>query len=277
MNTVFETAGMVQFRLHFQKRNRSFVTNWFGLWAFDFMAEKRWYLTMPMKFRLCLLFVIASLCFSSLAAEKAPIRLLNGKDLEQFYAFFKDGGKNGDPTKVFRMEDGVLHVSGVHGYLSTKQEYGNYRLVAEFKWGKENGARKDKTRNSGIFIHAQGEDKIMPKSIEVQLQEGGTGDIVPITGASLTQNGVTKNKGRFDRPNRDPFEDKIGFRNANEVEKPLGEWNTVEVISEGEKLKVTVNGKVMFDGTVAEPRSGRILLECTGSEIYFRKADLYLR
>ena len=230
-----------------------------------------------MKHWICSALVAATFCLQLNAAEKAPLHLLNGKDLDGFYAYFKEGGANGDPTKVFRMEDGVLHVSGAHGYLSTKKEYSNYRLVAEFKWGKENGQRKDKTRNSGIFIHATGEDKIMPKCIEVQIQEGGTGDIVPVSGASVTQNGVTKTKGRFDRPNRDPFEDKFGFRNANEPEKPLGEWNAMEIISEGERLKVSLNGKVMFDGTITDPRAGRILFECTGSEVYFRKADLYLR
>jgi hypothetical protein len=248
----------------------------FAFVAFDIGTEKQWYRVIPMKHWIYLI-AVGALSLQLHAAEKSPVNLFGGKTLDGFHAYFKEGGANGDPTKVFRLEGDVLHVSGVHGYLSTKKEYSNYVLVAEFKWGKDNGARKDKGRNSGIFIHATGEDKIMPKSIEVQIQEGGTGDIVPINGASLTQNGETKTKGRFDRPNRNPFEDKLGFRNANEVEKPHGEWNRLEVSSVGDRLKVSCNGKVMFDGTVAEPRGGRILFECTGSEIFFRNAVLSLK
>ena len=218
----------------------------------------------------------AFVCATLPAADAPVTKLLNGKDLDAFTVFMKDSG-NTDPDKVFTVRDGMLYISGQrNGYLATKREFANYRLVAEFKWAGKNWPPRDqKTRNSGIFIHAQPGDKIMPQSVEIQIQEGGTGDIVPISGASLTQGGETKTKGRFDRPGREPFKDVLGFRGPNELEKPLGEWNTVEIIAAGDRLKVSVNGKVTFDGTRAEPAKGRILIECAYAEMWWRKLDVH--
>jgi len=218
----------------------------------------------------------AFVCATLPAADAPVTKLLNGKDLDAFTVFMKDSG-NTDPDKVFTVRDGMLYISGQrNGYLATKREFANYRLVAEFKWAGKNWPPRDqKTRNSGIFIHAQPGDKIMPQSVEIQIQEGGSGDIVPISGATLTQGGETKTKGRFDRPGREPFKDVLGFRGPNELEQPLGEWNTVEIIAAGDRLKVSVNGKVTFDGTRAEPAKGRILIECAYAEMWWRKLDVH--
>jgi hypothetical protein len=227
--------------------------------------------------KLSLVLLLSILACPCLPAADAPnVKLLNGKDLDAFTVFMKDSG-NADPDKVFTVRDGMLYISGQrNGYLATKREFANYRLVAEFKWGEKNWPPRDqKTRNSGIFIHAQPGDKIMPQSLEIQLQEGATGDVIPISGASLTQGGETKTKGRFDRPGREPFKDVLGFRGPNEIEKPHGEWNTVEIIADGDRLKVSVNGKVTFDGTQAKPDKGRILIECAYAEMWWRKLDVH--
>jgi hypothetical protein len=222
---------------------------------------------------IALLSVLAQL--AAPAAETPAMKLLNGKDLEAFTVFMKDSG-NTDPDQVFSVREGMLYVSGQrNGYLATKREFANYRLVAEFKWGEKNWPPRDqKTRNSGIFLHAAAGDKIMPQSVEVQLQEGATGDVIPISGASLAQGGETKTKGRFDRPGREPFQDVLGFRGPNELEKPRGEWNTIEIIATGDRLKVSVNGQVTFDGTQTQPNKGRILLECAYAEMWWRRCDV---
>ena len=40
------------------------------------------------------------------------IKLFNGKNLDGFYTYLRDHGKNHDPDHVFRVEKGVVHVSG---------------------------------------------------------------------------------------------------------------------------------------------------------------------
>jgi hypothetical protein len=188
-----------------------------------------------------------------------------------------------DPNQVFSVisdKDGtpMLRISGQdYGYLATKTDLWNYRLVVEFKWGEQTWPpRKENARDSGVLVHAQPEDQIWPKSVEAQIIEGGTGDIIVVGGAALTVNHEMKNtQSRFDRPGRNPWEDKIGFRGPNEIENPRGEWNTMEILCDEDKIKITVNGHVTLEGSAAEPHKGRILLQSEGAEIFFRRIDLY--
>src|SRR5437588_7368052 len=114
------------------------------------------------------------------------IHLFNGKDLTNFYTYLaapqgekKPLGKNNDPLKVFTVADGAIRVSGeVWGAFITEKEYGDYRLIVEYKWGEKTYPPREKNaRDSGILIHCQGEDGSfgawMP-SIECQMIEGGT-------------------------------------------------------------------------------------------------------
>ena len=77
------------------------------------------------------------------------------------------------------------------GGLLTKDAYRDYRLVVEFRWGGLTwGDRKDRARDSGVLLHAQGrlgntgKDFNGPwlRSIEFQIIEGGVGDILPVAG-----------------------------------------------------------------------------------------------
>src|SRR5579864_2569562 len=117
-----------------------------------------------MKSMVSLTLVLAALWFLSLplaADEDAKaIKLFNGKDLTNFYTFLKKYGKNNDPEKVFTVKDGMIRISGkVFGGLVTEKEYENYRLVVEFKWGKETWPpRKGRAMDSGILLHCVGED-----------------------------------------------------------------------------------------------------------------------
>ena len=35
--------------------------------------------------------------------------------------------------------------------------------------------------------------------------------------------------------------------------KPVGEWNTEEIMADGDHIRVTVNGVVILDGNIREP------------------------
>lgn len=206
------------------------------------------------------------------------IRLLH-QDRGAFYTCLRGFGVDHDPDGVFQWTPGRLRISGQHyGYLATRQEYENYRLVAEFKWGARTWPpREDKARDSGILVHATGPDEVWPTSIEAQLIEGGTGDILVVNGAYLTVAGETKGPAtsRFDRPGRNPWEDKLGFRGPHEIENPHGEWNRVEITCAGDQVSVRVNGHPTIHGVKATPRKGKILLQSEGAELFFRRLDLY--
>jgi len=225
-------------------------------------------------------FLLAGVMIHGARADSDPIHLLGGKDLSQFYSFLRDFGTDKDPDHVFTLTNGVLRISGQHyGYLATRQtNFSNYKLIAEFRWGEQTWApRLTNASDSGILVHCVGKDQVWPKSIEAQIIEGGTGDILVVSGAYLTVDGVTKGPqiARFDRPGRNPWQDSKGFRGPHEIEKPRGEWNQMEVVCEGDKVSITVNGHKTLQGTNATPHAGKILVQSEGAEIFFRRLDVY--
>jgi hypothetical protein len=236
-----------------------------------------------------------------LAAEPVtkPIKLFNGKDLTNFYTFLRGHGKNKDPEKVFTVADGMIRVSGqTFGCFVTEKEYENYHLIVEFKWGKETWEpRKNRAMDSGILLHCVGEDGaaggVWLESIECQMIEGGTGDFILVKGKSqptMTARVEQRGKQYYYKPDgsprdfkggrinwygRDPdWKDVQGFRGKQDVERPAGEWNTLECICEGANITNMLNGKVVNAGSNASLTKGKILFQSEGAEVFFRRIDL---
>ncbi len=228
---------------------------------------------------LCLVSTLLSGCISPNKNRKV-VHLLNHKDLNNFYSYLKEFGRENDPDHVFTLTNGMLRISGqYYGYLATREtNYANYKLIAEFRWGEKTWApRETNARDSGVLVHFVGKDQVWPKSIEAQIIEGGTGDILVVSGAYLTVDGVTKGPAiaRFDRPGRNPWQDIKGFRGPHEVEAPTGHWNRMEILCQGQDLGLKVNGHPTLSGTRASPHAGKILVQSEGAEIFFRRLDLY--
>lgn len=246
-------------------------------------------------------FLAAALALPSLSFA-ATIDLLEGGTLDAFYTFIRDRGKDVDPKKVFTMQDGILVISGEEwGCVTTNDTYKNYHLVAEFKWaGKTWEPRLDRARDSGILVHSQGEDGgyngVWMHGIEVQIIEGGTGDFLavgdgsdafsitaPVADEKQGSSWIyhpdgkeeTINGGRINWYARDPeWEDVIDFRGKHDVEKPVGEWNTLECIAVGRTVSVMLNGVLVNQLVDVTPREGRIQVQAEGAEIHFRKLTL---
>lgn len=237
----------------------------------------------PWKPFLSLLFIASIVAFVSgcaTARNHNAVHLLNGDGLSGWYSFLREFGVDKDPDHVFTLTNGVLRISGQHyGYLATRQtNFSNYKLVAEFRWGEKTWPpRENNARDSGVLVHFVGKDQVWPKSIEAQIIEGGTGDILVVSGAYLTVDGVIKGPqtARFDRPGRNPWKDEKGFRGPHEIEKPTGEWNRMEVLCDGDRVAVSVNGHKTLEGTNASPSAGKILVQSEGAEIFFRRLDVY--
>jgi hypothetical protein len=212
------------------------------------------------------------------------IVLFNGSDLANFDTFLKSKGLNSDPDHVFKVEDGVIQVSGTEfGYIITKQEFQNYYLKAEFKWGEGTFApREGQARDSGILYNIQGDQKVWPRSVEFQINEGCTGDFWMTDGAALTGKDGQRVTGppgaalKIDRFNKGPWKNVVGYRDpVNEVEKPHGQWNVLELVNQNGHVRQYVNGKLANEGTDAFPSSGKILFQSEGAEVFFRNIELY--
>lgn len=213
-----------------------------------------------------------------------------------------------DPKDVWTFTpDGNLKVSGRgYGYVATKKSYRDYHLVLEFKWGDKTwGRREHAARDNGILLHAYGPhgaygDTWMA-SIEAQIIEGGTGDILVLSpklpdGTELTTSvsaeftldrdkekiwkkgepRQTVTKGRINWKGRDEdWVDKKGFRGKNDVESPPGEWNRYEVIAKGDTLQYYLNGAFVNEAFDCKPAEGKILLQTEGAEMFVRRYELY--
>jgi hypothetical protein len=194
-------------------------------------------------------------------------KLLNGADTHGWYTFLEKLGKNNDPEGNFKIENGLLHIEGKNfGYLATEQSYANYYLKVVFRWGRHQYApRATGKRDSGILYHFGPDvpDNIWPKSLECQVQEGDCGDYWCVGGASIGS------------PNRSAIEWNMKriFRTAD-FENPTGEWNTMEIICNGNQSEHYVNGHLVNSGTNATVTAGKILLQSEGAEIYFKSVEL---
>ena len=228
--------------------------------------------------------------------------LFNGENLDGWYTFLKDRGKNNDPKEVFTVKDEMILITGEEwGCITTDKNFKDYKLAVEFRWtGNTYEPRKDKTRDSGVLVHSKGKDGAYSgtwmNSIEVQIIEGGTGDFIvvgdgtdkfsiasPVSpekqGAShVFQPGgeyVTINKGRINWYGRDPdWKDVLDFRGARDVEKPVGEWNLLECVVVGDDITVFLNGTMVNYATDVKPKKGRIQIQSEGAEMLVRKVDL---
>lgn len=236
------------------------------------------------------------------AGKNKTIQLFNGKDLTNWYTFLKGRGRNNDPKHVFTVKNGMIHISGEEwGCITTTNEYENYKIRIEFKWGKVNNPpREDKARDSGLLLHSQGKDGasggIWMHSIECQMIEGGTGDIIVVGDGTdnfnvtatvapekqgnsfvFQPNGQkeTITSGRINWYDRDPeWKDTLGFRGKNDVEKPHGKWNTMECIADGDELTIFVNGKLVNRATNVKPHKGKIQIQSESAEVFVRRVEL---
>jgi hypothetical protein len=234
--------------------------------------------------------------------EGEIIHLFNGHTLDGWYTYLQHRGRNQDPTGVFSVQNGMIRISGEEwGCITTEEEYSNYHLITEFKWGDETFApRRENARDSGILLHSQGEDGgsegIWMHSIECQVIEGGTGDFIVVgdgtdrfritsTVAAQKQGAssvflpdgepVAINQGRINWFGRDPdWADRLGFRGRQDIEYPAGEWNTLECVAKGDEIAIFLNGVLVNRATEVRPHRGKIQIQSEGAEIFFRRVEL---
>jgi hypothetical protein len=242
------------------------------------------------------------------------IHLFDGKTLETFYTWLVDSHRDDPLRvfTVVDQVDGApaIRISGERfGGLITREAYRDYHLTVEFRWGLVTWARRrDRARDSGVLIHCQGPDGNTGKdfngpwmrSIEAQVIEGGVGDFILVAGFDATgarlnprmsarsakdRDGETIydpngefhdfDSGRINWYARDVgWQDKLGFRGQDDVESPYGQWTRFEVIAEGDRITNIVNGKVVNEGARSSLTEGKILIQCEGAEIFFRRIDL---
>ena len=208
---------------------------------------------------------------SLLASEAIP--LFNGKDLSGWTTDVPKADKEPGIAPSFIVRDGLLVSMGKPGgHLVTKEIFSNYKLVVEYRFSKEGG-------NCGVLVHASTPRKLygmFPQSIEIQMMHENAGDFWCI-GENIEVPDMEKRRPRKtpDQPFGGELTDARRILNLTDgSEKPLGEWNRMEIECKGAEVKVSVNGTLVNHGTNSTASKGRIALQAEGVEVEFRKVEL---
>jgi hypothetical protein len=134
------------------------------------------------------------------------------------------------------VKDGELHCrKGAGGKLLTKEEFADFDLKFEF--------RLTPGANNGLGIRAPLDGDAAFAGMELQILDDGHekyAGIAPYQSHGSVYGVLPAKRGAL---------------------KPTGEWNSQEVIAEGSKIKVILNGTTIVDGDIAEFREGQKTLD----------------
>ncbi len=247
-------------------------------------------------------FVLFSFILLFTSCEKPWQPLFNGENLDGWDTWvgpLSEGeepvGLNKDPLNLFSVVDlngeKVIRISGeVNASLATKEEFENYHLSVEFKWGDEVFTRY----NSGLLYNSYGDFGVglgvWMSAHELQLLTGSVGDSYRM-GKSYCEIPMVKNsdgkyvytKGAEAIPSIPDTETKIAAK-SGDYEKPSGEWNTVELYCFGGTSVHIVNGNVnmvnynsskyLGEGIIEPLTKGKIQFQSEGGELFVRNIKI---
>ena len=248
--------------------------------------------------KLSFLFLSAIILLTFNSCEKPWQPLFNGENLTGWNTWVgsveegeKPVGLNKDPLNLFSVVelDGekVIRISGeINASIATKEEFENYHLVMEFKWGDEVFTK----RNSGLLYHSYGDFGVglgvWMSSHELQLWTGNIGDSYRMGKSYCEIPMVKNNDGKYvynkngkKTPSVPDSETRIVAKN-NDYEKPSGDWNTVELYCYGTTSVHVVNGEVNMvnynsgkyigEGNIEPLSKGKIQLQSEGGELFVK-------
>jgi lysophospholipase L1-like esterase len=207
---------------------------------------------------------------TSSTSDSSTTSLFNGKDLTGWHVDVPQLDKNPDAKATFVVRDGKLVSLGQpQGHLITDAQYENYRLEVEYRFASKPG-------NCGVLVHASTPRalyKMFPKSIEVQMNHRHAGDFWCIV-QDITVPDMVKRRGAKEKWGITEGKARRILNLTDNSEKPVGEWNSMEIQCVENAVKVWLNGDLVNHGTDCTAAKGQIALQAEGSEVEFRKLML---
>jgi hypothetical protein len=205
-------------------------------------------------------------------------------------------GTSVDTSEIFAVEtvDGgpAIRAGGRYwGSLATVEDFADYHLSLEYRWGS---AREGEVRNNGVVYFSHGDPGAVfgtwMTGMEFQLEHGSNGMTIPMGNGVRTHVTIAQDRGvrypyrvfrlggrEIDLANGNPA---YSVEHASNAEKPVGEWNRIDLYVVGDRAVQVVNGvPVMGLRDVAEIDAagnrvklthGRIQLQSEGAITYFR-------
>lgn len=227
--------------------------------------------------------------------------LFNGENLENWDKYIgptfpghEELGKTATADNVFSVVtvDGckMIRISGeVHGSLATKESFGNYHLRVVYKWGD----KVTLERNSGLLYHGYGPlgaaFGTWMASVECQMMHDNPGDtFLMVDSVECSAKVKSENGGYVYNPEAEKvrFGQRVNrrmIRKRQHAEKPLDEWNTLELYCSGQTAVHVVNGVTVMvnedisscdNGSIHPLTSGRLQLQSEGAELFIKEISI---
>ena len=232
--------------------------------------------------------------------SSAWMRLFNGQDLSGWETYLRPSeaaadqrpiGLNKDPHGVFKVENGMLRISGQDwGGIFTKQSFSNYHLRYQVRFGEKKWApREQVVPDGGLLFHCAPPydfgSTCWMRSIEMQIQETDIGDYHNV-GAGVPYLPFSKAMDDTDEVDQydptaplQPTTHRV-YRSGN-FESAPGEWTTGELIVRGADAVFIVNGFVVNrlynlyrEDLQMQTTSGQIQFQSEGAEHFLRHIEL---
>jgi hypothetical protein len=140
-------------------------------------------------------------------------------------------------------------------YLHTKAPLGDGTLRFDYRFEpdpKVTDPVKLAAHNTGVLLFIQEPHAIWPQSIEVQGKYSEMGQLRPNGNAAAVE-----------------YTDKPEVREA--ARQPVGEWNSIEIVTKAGALTASINGQVVAEGKPGELTSGLIGLQAEGHRLRYRR------
>jgi len=177
-------------------------------------------------------------------------RPLTLNDFEPYFAKPPQGGQ----VTWSSTHDAIVCYGNPKGYLYSTEKFSDFNLRLEFRYAPstDETAAKEFNPNSGVMIHITEPHKQWPKSLEVQGRFADLASIKANGGAAAFQ-----------------IVDDDAARNS--ARKPVGEWNSLEILSKGGALTALLNGSKVCESQPSDVSDGLIGLQSEGFEVHFRR------
>ncbi|MFS0774020.1 DUF1080 domain-containing protein [Sphingomonas sp. 1P08PE] len=206
-------------------------------------------------------------------------------------------GRRAGDFAVRRIDGGgAIRIEGrTWGSLVHRADLRDYHLRLQYRWGPQRWApRTDQPPNNGLLYHTHGRPGTVfgtwQPSVEFEIMKGATGMAVVVGSDVRARTTVTADPSliaphlrfrvggrRIDMINGTPT---WNVEAATDAERPIGEWNTLDLYVVGDRAVHVVNGTpvaavedlatIAPDGSRRPLTHGHIQLQSEGAETWFR-------
>jgi hypothetical protein len=235
---------------------------------------------------------------SSASAESEWKSLFNGKDLSGWTVTVDKLPVGQDPDQIVQVRDGAIHMypdtdpaaKVPFGVITHEGNFSRFHLALEYRWlEKKFAPRKDAIRDAGLLYHVSNIEKIWPPSVEYQIQEGDSGDVIFIGESGFSWAHPKPDLAPPGQGDASLLPENGGFLRKAKNQTYFGRfpeydhpgWNRAEVIVHAdESAEHILNGHTrsrlehMQHLTGGALKEGKICLQFEGAEIQYRKIEI---